>query len=269
MIMRIVRCNKWTPFVSIIMFGIIWEVIVRISGVNQLLMPPLSEVLLRLVELLGPGKNGTPDFLLLRHLGSTLLALLIGFTCVSVFSSMLGLLMGMNQIVYAWLNPVISLFMVLPNVAFVPIVVLWLGLGMKTVVMVVIIGSCFPISYTAAAGVRSVPKRMIWVAQTSGATRWQILHSVLLGAAMPYLISGHKLALGQAWRAVLVGEIFASTQYGIGFMIFDARNFLDTKAMFAGIIVIGLLGLSLEKLLFGFIERHTLERWGLSMVNKL
>ena len=139
-----------------------------------------------------------------------------------------------------------------------------LGLGMQTVIVVVIIGASFPIIYTAAAGVQNVPTRMIWAAQTAGATRWQILTTVLLGATMPYLIAGHKLALGRAWRAVIAGEIFAATKYGVGFMIFDARTFLDTQAMFAGLIVVGLIGVSLERIVFGFIEKRTVERWGVT-----
>ena len=81
---------------------------------------------------------------------------------------------------------------------------------------------------------------------------------------MPYLIAGHKLALGRAWRAVIAGEIFASTKYGVGFMIFDARTFLDSEAMFAGLIVVGLIGVTLERGLFGFIEQRTVVKWGVS-----
>ncbi|MEM7463283.1 MAG: ABC transporter permease [Pseudomonadota bacterium] len=256
--------NRWTPIAAILLFGVIWELAVRLSGVNALLMPAPSAVLVRLFEMMGPGKGATPDFLLLRHIGMTLFALLAGFVLAAMVSSAIGLIMGMNRTVYAWLNPIISMFMVIPNIAFVPVIILWMGLGINTVIVVVVTGSCFPIIYTAAAGVQSVPQRMIWAAQTAGASRWQILTTVLLGATMPYLIAGHKLALGRAWRAVIAGEIFASTAYGVGFMIFDARTFLDSEAMFAGLIVVGLIGVTLERVLFGYIERRTVIRWGVS-----
>lgn len=236
----------------------------RVTGVNSLLMPPPSAILVRLVEMLGPGQGATPDFLMLRHIGMTMVALLAGFFLAALVSSAIGLIMGMNRTIFAWFNPIISMFMVIPNIAFVPVIILWMGLGLKTVIVVVITGSCFPIIYTAAAGVQSVPKRMIWAAQTAGASRRQILTTVLLGATMPYLIAGHKLALGRAWRAVIAGEIFASTAYGVGFMIFDARTFLDSKAMFAGLIVVGLTGVALERVLFGYIERRTVVKWGIS-----
>ncbi len=268
-IVEMARGNRWTPFVSIICAGILWELVVLYGGVNTLLMPPPSAVLFRLFEMLGPGEGAVPDFLMLRHIAWTMFALIAGFLAAAMVSSAIGLVMGMNRTVYAWLNPIISVFMVIPNIAVVPVLILWLGLGMHTVIVVVITGSCFPIIYTAAAGVQNVPTRMIWAAQTAGATRRQILTTVLLGATMPYLIAGHKLALGRAWRAVIAGEIFAATKYGVGFMIYDARTFLDTEAMFAGLVVVGLIGVSLERILFGFIERRTVERWGVSTSKNL
>lgn len=266
---RLLHGSKWTPVASIILFGVFWELAVRLSGVNTLFMPPPSLVMVRLVEMLGPGDGIAPSFLLLRHIGMTLLGLTLGFLAAALVSSIIGLVMGMNSTLYAWLNPIISLFMVIPNIAFVPVIVLWMGLGLKTVIVVVITGSCFPIIYTAAAGVQNVPTRMIWAAQTAGATRRQILTTVLLGATMPYLIAGHKLALGRAWRAVIAGEIFASTKYGVGFMIYDARTFLDTPAMFAGLIVVGVIGVTLERVVFGFVERRTVDRWGVSSAKRL
>lgn len=268
-IVGLLRGNRWTPVAAIIAFGLLWEAAVRLGGANQLLMPPPSAVLVRLLEMLGPGDGVTPDFLMVRHIAWTMFGLLVGFFAAALVSSAIGLLMGINRTVYAWLNPIISLFMVIPNIAFVPVLILWFGLGMHTVIIVVITGSCFPIIYTAAAGVQNVPTRMIWAAQTAGATRRQILITVLLGATMPYLIAGHKLALGRAWRAVIAGEIFAATKYGVGFMIYDARTFLDTEAMFAGLIVVGLIGVTLERVLFGFIERRTVERWGVTTSKNL
>jgi NitT/TauT family transport system permease protein len=256
--------DKAVPILSILAFGMIWELAVRLGSIDPLLLPPPSRVFARLFEMLGPGEGTAPSYLLLRHIGFTMFALLIGFLLAAVVSSAIGLVMGINRIVYDWLNPIISIFMVIPNIAFVPVLILWLGLGMKTVIIVVVSGSCFPIIYTAAAGVQNIPKKMIWAAQAAGANRWQILTTVLLGATMPYLIAGHKLGLGRAWRAVIAGEIFASTMYGVGFMIFDARTFLDSETMFAGLVTVGLIGFFLERIIFGFIEKRTVLRWGIT-----
>ena len=247
---------------SLILFGLLWELVSYIEIVDKALFPPISAILERLIEMTGPGDGTAPSYLMLRHIGSTLFGLLAGFFLAALVSSSIGLIMGINATVYQWLRPIITIFMVVPNIATVPVIILWFGLGMKTVILIVIMGSSFPIIYTAAAGVQSIPIKMIWAAQTAGASKWQILRTVVIPGTMPYLIAGHKLALGRAWRAVIAAEIFASTAYGIGFMIFDARTFFDTEAMFAGIVVVGLIGLFLESYIFKYIERGTVVRWG-------
>ncbi len=251
-------------FSSIFLFGLFWEFIAYVEVVDRVLFPPISAILERLVEMTGPGDGTGPSYLMLRHIGSTLFALLCGFFLAALVSSSIGLVMGINATVYQWLRPIITMFMVIPNIATVPVIILWFGLGMKTVLIIVVMGSSFPIIYTAAAGVQSIPIKMIWAAQTAGASRWQILWTVVIPGTMPYLLAGHKLALGRAWRAVIAAEIFASTAYGIGFMIFDARTFFDTEAMFAGIVVVGLIGLFLESVLFKYVEKITVVRWGTS-----
>jgi NitT/TauT family transport system permease protein len=252
------------PILSLLSFAVIWELVAGAKIVDQALFPPITAVLRRLFEMLGPGDGSAPSYLLLRHLGATLFGLLAGFVIAALVSSIIGLIMGINHTVYEWLRPIITVFMVIPNIATVPVIILWFGLGMKTVILIVVIGSSFPIIYTAAAGVQSIHKKMIWAAQTAGANRAQILMTVIIPASMPYLIAGHKLALGRAWRAVIAAEIFASTAYGIGFMIYDARTFLDTQSMFAGILIVGLIGLALESVIFRYIERATVVRWGIA-----
>ena len=247
---------------SIVLFGLLWELVASIEIVDKALFPPMSAILSRFIEMLGKGDGTAPSYLMLRHIGATLFGLLVGFFLAALVSSAIGLLMGINAYVYQWLRPIITMFMVVPNIATVPVIILWFGLGMKTVIIIVIMGASFPIIYTAAAGVQSIPQKMIWAAQTAGATRWQILRTVVVPGSLPYLIAGHKLALGRAWRAVIAAEIFASTAYGIGFMIYDARTFFDTESMFAGIVVVGLIGLMLENVIFKYLEQNTVVRWG-------
>ena len=258
--------EKIKPYLITIMsltcFGLLWEAIAYSELVNRALFPPMSSIIMRLFEMMGKGDGIAPSYVMLRHISATIFGLLIGFLLAALVSSAIGLIMGINKTLYQWLRPIITIFMVVPNIATVPVIILWMGLGMKTIIVIVILGSSFPIIYTAAAGVQSIPKKMIWAAQTAGANRWQILYTVVIPATMPYLIAGHKLGLGRAWRAVIAGEIFASTAYGIGFMIYDARTFFDTEAMFAGIVVVGLLGLFLESFIFKYIEKYTVVRWG-------
>lgn len=257
---------RFRPFVvsvlSLLGFALLWEMFSRSGAVNPLLVPPPSEVFRTIVEQMSPGSGERPSYLMLRHTGATVLLLLTGYFLAAILSTVLGLLMGMSRPIYEWCNPLISFFMPIPTITLVPVAILWFGLGSVTVVFIVVVGSCFPIIYNAAAGVRSTPQKYIWAARITGASKSQIFFKVLLPGTMSYLIAGQKLALGRAWRAVISGEIFASTQYGLGFMIFDARTFLDTETVFAGIVIVGLVGFFLEKVIFHCIERLTVDRWG-------
>ena len=146
-------------FSSIICFGLLWEAIAYSELVNQALFPPMSAILMRLFEMMGKGDGIAPSYLMLRHIGATMLGLLSGFFLAALVSSSIGLIMGINKTIYQWLRPIITIFMVVPNIATVPVIILWMGLGMKTIIVIVILGSSFPIIYTAAAGVQSIPKK--------------------------------------------------------------------------------------------------------------
>ena len=257
------------PVLSLLGFALLWEAVSRSGNVNPILLPAPSVVMKTLIEQMGPGDGERPSYLMLRHTGITVFRLLAGYLIAAVASTVLGLLMGINRHVYEWCNPLLSFFMPIPSITLVPVAILWFGLGTGTVVFIVVVGSCFPIIYNAAAGVRSTPQKLIWAARIAGASKAQIFYKVLVPGAMPYLIAGQKLALGRSWRAVISGEIFASTKYGLGFMIFDARTFLDTQSMFAGILVVGMLGLILEKVIFRYIERATVERWGVTSLKSI
>jgi NitT/TauT family transport system permease protein len=144
------------------------------------------------------------------------------------------------------------------------VIILWLGLGNATIIFVTMLASIFPIIYNSAAGVRSMTIKHIWAAETMGADKKTIFLRVLLPGAMPYIIAGHKLALGRAWRALVATEMVVATGYGLGYLIFEARTFMDTETMYGGIAMIAILGLIIEKGFFGRLERKTIEKWGMS-----
>ena len=252
------------PVLSLLSLAVVWEIVSRSGLVDDVLLPPPTRILDTFIRFAGPGEGGRPDFLLFKHTGSTIGLLLVGYFISAIISTIIGVLMGISQRVYEWFNPIVAFFMPIPSFTLIFVFILWLGLGAKTVILTVIVGASFPILYSASAGVRSCDQKMIWAAQIAGCSRLQVFFKVLLPSAMGYIITGNKLALGRAWRAVIAAEIFASTQFGLGFMIQDASSFLDTEAMFAAIITVGLTGLILENLVFRYIERATIERWGMT-----
>lgn len=249
------------PIVVVLIF---WEAISRFEWVNPILLPPPTKIFIHTAYLLSPKGVGEVSFFLERHMFISFFRIMAGYLMAAVSCTILGLLMGINKRAFSFFNPLIVLIMPIPSLAWVPVVILWLGLGNNTIVFITLLASIFPIIYNTAAGVRSMTMKHIWAAEIMGASRPTIFFKVLLPGAMPYIIAGQKLALGRAWRALVGTEMVVATGYGLGYLIFEARTFMDTETMYGGIAMIALLGLLLEKAIFSRIERVTIEKWGMS-----
>src|SRR5262245_10166562 len=175
----------------------------------------------------------------------------------------MGMLMGRYRWAEDLLVPVVSVGNAIPGLAYAPLFVLWFGLGNLPAVLLVGFAAAFPVAVNTWTGVRAV--RDIWIraAQGMGASERQLFRKVVLPGALPYVITGLRLGMARAWRVLVAVEMLTSVNLGLGWLIFGAREFLATDVMLAGIAVIGLVGLGLEKLVFEPLERHTIERWGM------
>ena len=151
----------------------------------------------------------------------------------------------------------------IPGLAYAPLFMLWFGLGNLPAILLVGFVSAFPIILNSWTGVRTV--REIWVraAQAMGAEDRQLFRQVILPGALPHILTGLRIGLSQAWRILVAVEMLAAVPWGLGWLIFGARKFLNTDAMMAGVIVIALIGLALEKFVFQKIENYTVVRWGM------
>lgn len=239
----------------------LWEFSARTGLVNAVLLPPPSAIFRNMGRLF-QSDTGLWNSPLVGHIEISLMRLLAGYGMAAVLCTALGLLMGINRRIYAFFDPIVTVIMPIPSLAWVPIVILWLGMSNATIIFVVFLTAMFPIIYNSAAGVRSISKKHLWAAELMGASRRKIFFKVLLPGAMPYVITGHILAVSLAWRALVGAEMLAGAGLGLGYMIFDARTFMDTETVYAGIMVIAVLGLLIEKGVFRPLQRFTIERWG-------
>jgi len=128
---------------------------------------------------------------------------------------------------------------------------------------VVIYASLFTLTYNTWTGARAINQVWTKSAFVMGANSRQMLWHVVLPGTMPYVISGLRIAFGRAWIAVIGGELLASPDWGLGKLIFDAREFLETETMLAALVIIGLIGIAIEKLFLRRLEAATIERWGM------
>jgi NitT/TauT family transport system permease protein len=140
---------------------------------------------------------------------------------------------------------------------------LWFGLGDLPCVVLVAVVSAFPVIINSWTGVKAVKEIWVRSAQAMGADDPQLFRKVILPGSLPYVLTGLRLGLAQAWRILVAVEMLTSVQWGMGWLIFGAREFLETDVMLAGIAVIGIIGLTLEKLVFQRLEQYTVVRWGM------
>ncbi len=220
------------------------------------LFPPLETVFGTLAQLAADG-------VLWEHTEGTLVRLVLGFALAAAVGVVLGILMGRFQVVEDLFLPAVSFAYPIPGLAYAPLFVLWFGLGDTPAILLVGAASCFVIIINSWKGVKAVNPLWLRAAEVIGASERKMFWKVILPAALPYVLTGLRLGLAQAWRILVVIEMLMAVERGLGWMIFGARQFLNTDVMLSGVIVIGVVGLLLEKQVFERIERYTIVRWGM------
>ena len=234
----------------------IWEVIALAGVFPRRLFPPLEEVAASFVHLTMTG-------ILPRHAIETIIRLLTGFALAGVVGVTIGVLMGRSRRAEDIFLPLVSIGAPIPGLAYAPLFLLWFGLGNVSSVLLVGFVSAFPIIFNSWTGVKAVKEIWVRSAQAMGADDRRLFSHVILPGALPYILTGLRLGLAQAWRILVAVEMLAAVPWGLGWLIFGARKFLNTDAMLAGIVVIAVIGLALEKLVFQKIENYTVVRWGM------
>jgi NitT/TauT family transport system permease protein len=239
-----------------LVLGAIWELVARSGEFPPRLFPTLEQVAVTFARL-------TVEGILPHHALLTLYRLAAGFALAALVGVALGIVMGRSRRVEAFLLPLVSIGAPIPGLAYAPLFLLWFGLGNSGAIVLVAVVSSFSVILNTWTGVKAVKEIWVRAAKTMGADERRLFRYVILPGAAPYILTGLRLALAQAWRILVAVEMLAAVPWGLGWLIFGAREFLDTDAMLAGIAMIALIGVALDKLAFEPIERYTVVRWGM------
>jgi NitT/TauT family transport system permease protein len=250
--LRIVARNAF-PFLVV---ALLWEITAQLGVFPRKLFPPLEDVAAAFVRLTAAG-------ILPHHVLDTLVRLILGFALAALAGVAIGIIMGRSRRAEDIFLPLISVGAPIPGIAYAPLFLLWFGLGNKSTVLLVGFVSAFPIIFNTWTGVKAVKEIWVRSAQAMGADNRRLFRHVILPGALPYILTGLRLGLAQAWRILVGVEMLAAVPWGLGWMIFGAREFLNTDVMLAGVFVIGVIGLALEKLVFQRLEQFTVVRWGM------
>lgn len=258
------RQASWLrPVISISSVFLLWELAAALGWINKVLIPPPSAIFSTMWLQAGP--DGHPPYALWGHAGKSLYRILMGIVLAVIIGGAVGLLIGLTKWGKRIFQPIVSAMLPIPTLAWTPILLLIFGIDDKTTITVVFLAASFQIIYNVAAGLDALSDKAFWVAQSMGASRWRCVWVVALPGIFPFLITGIKLGIGFAWRSLIAAEMLAASSFGLGFMIFDAVEYLSMDTIFGGIILIAVMGYVLENIIMGKVEAVTIKRWGVQV----
>jgi NitT/TauT family transport system permease protein len=235
------KINKvWPPVLLLaLLIGLWWLVVVQTASV---IFPTPWQVVTGTLELVADGT-------LWGHIGSSLMRVGAGFLMAAILAVPLGLWMGRVDAAYTTLNPVFQILRPISPIAWIPLAILWFGVGNASPIFLIFIAAVFPMIVQTAAGVHTIEQRYLRAAENFGAPKTKLLRQVIFPAVLPDLIVGMRISLGVAWLVVVAAEMIA-LRSGLGYLIMDSRNAGNRyDLVIAGMIIIGLIGLLLDGLM--------------------
>jgi NitT/TauT family transport system permease protein len=239
------------PAALIVLLLSLWELSVTKGVVNTALFPAPTEIF--------------SDMLRIPHLGAhlsesvrlLLVSVAVGFS--------LGFVAGiaMSRFRLNWIEDVVSFFMAIPGISWAPLFIITIGFGFRTIFIVGVITAFFPAVYNVFHGMRDIDQNLKRLGSLLEFSPFEMFYRVQLPSIMNYALTGLKLSVARTWRTIIAVEMIAASTFGLGYMIFDARELLNMEHMFAGILLSGFIYMLIEFLGIRFIEIYTVERWGM------
>lgn len=254
--------------VPLILIIVVWTVASSLHIVNPVLISNPLEVAQTIMELLN--KQTTDGHsVLLTHIYASYYRLVVSFLIAACAGVFLGILMGTNRVVNWFFDPVLTLLMPIPGIAWAPIFMIWIGFGDATIITVSALAAFFPIVYNTSAGVQNIAKEYVWAARSMGAGKKCLFWKIYLPFSSVHIYTGLKLGLARGWRTIIAVEMLAAAAWGLGFMIFNAREYLLPSVIYAGIAITAVTFYLLEYFVIRWFEEKTIVRWGMANMEGL
>lgn len=246
------KVNKILPplIVFVLLVAVWWIVVVK---TRSAIFPTPLQVVMGTAELIADGS-------LWEHITSSLLRVGAGFLLAVIVAIPLGLWMGRVEFAYTTLNPIFQILRPISPIAWIPLAILWFGVGNASPIFLIFIAAVFPLIVQTAAGVHTIEKRYLRAAENFGVSRYTLFTQVIIPAVLPEMIVGMRISLGVAWLVVVAAEMIA-LRSGLGYLIMDSRNAGNRyDLVIAGMIIIGIIGLLLDGLM-RLLEGLKTVRW--------
>ena len=238
--------ERASPFVLMAIIALLWELVCRVFEVSEFVFPAPSAIWARLVEF---------HTVIAAHAWRTFWVTMVGFALAIVVGVLLGFIIGSSRLAYTAMYPLMTAFNALPKAAFVPILVVWFGIGVGPAVLTAFLISFFPITVNIATGLATLEPELEDVLRVLGAKRWDVLTKIGLPRSMPYFFASLKVAITLSFVGTTVSEMMAANE-GIGYMLVSAGASMQMALAFAGLLVVGVMAMLMYEL-FSWIEKHT------------
>ncbi|MCA0423110.1 MAG: ABC transporter permease [Proteobacteria bacterium] len=240
------------PFLLLILM---WRTLPSLTGMPEYMFPTIGAVWDKAVELTA---NGQLQDNILDSLGRLFLAFLIG----NALAVPIGIAIALNRSASDFLRPVLTFLQSIAGVAWVPLAVIWFGIGMGSVVFVIANTIFFSTLYNTVAGVESIPKVLHRAVRSHGGRGWALYSELILPGAFVNILLGLRIAMARGWHALVGAEMIAGSN-GLGYMTMEAVQWYQSSTIVLGILCIGCLWLAMDQLIFRPLERRTVVRWGM------
>lgn len=240
------QVQRWAPWVLLVAVLVVWQVLCSALQVSEFIFPSPARIASQMVEYRG---------LIAGHAWRTLWVTLAGFGLAIVVGVLLGFAIGSSRLAYAAIYPLMTAFNALPKAAFVPILVVWFGIGAGPAILTAFLISFFPVMVNIATGLATLEPELEDVLRVLGAKRWDVLVKVGLPRSLPYFYASLKVAITLAFVGTTVSEMTAANE-GIGFLLISAGSAMQMGLAFAGLVVVGAMAMVMYEL-FSLLEQHT------------
>ena len=240
------RLERFAPLLLLAITLLLWQLICTVFNVSEFIFPSP----LRVVE-----QTWEHRWTILGHAWRTYWVTMIGFGIAIVVGVLLGFLMGSSRLAYNAMYPLMTAFNALPKAAFIPVLVVWFGIGVGPAVLTAFLISFFPIMVNIATGLATLEPELEDVLRVLGAKRWDVLMKVGLPRSMPYFYGSLKVAITLAFVGTTVSEMTAANE-GIGYLLISAGSSMQMGLAFAGLVVVGAMAMVMYEL-FSVVEKRT------------
>ncbi|WP_299728944.1 ABC transporter permease subunit [uncultured Endozoicomonas sp.] len=224
---------------------ILWLIATELGWIKPLFLPSPVDVILRMGDLASDGFAGAS---LTEHMTASLGRVFGAFFLAALTAIPVGIMIGCNVWFRGIFDPIIEFYRPLPPLAYLPLIIIWLGIDEASKVTLIYLAMFAPIALSARAGVSAARSEQIQAAYSMGATKLQVLYHVIIKSAMPEILTGLRIGIGFGWTTLVASEMVAA-EAGIGFMVLNAAEFMVTDVVIAGIIIIGLIAYSFDMLM--------------------